>query len=213
MNRNMRDNRMRDGYDRIDDERNPYGSRGGYVTSRRGDRMYDDEYDRDMRRGRNDRTYDRMDDEYGRDGRHIRFRGSMDSAEYDERYYDGRMDRRGGRRDYDDFYGGHGKGMLSNHELREWQNMLCEDMDPQECEMFKFESVIQQAKQMAVDFNKFTEEEFYTTVLMMFTDYCETVGPNIPMYLALAKNFLEDKDARVKYGEKLAAYHDAIADV
>ena len=129
---------------------------------------------RNMRDNRMRDRYDRMDDEYGRDGRHIRFRGSMDSAGYDERYYDGRIDRRN-RRDYGDYHGGHGKGMLSN--------MLCEDMDPQECEMFKFESVIQQAKQMSVEFNKFTEEEFYTTVLMMFTDYCETVGPNIPMYL------------------------------
>lgn len=217
MNRNMRDYRDRRRNDRMDreyeDGRNPYGSRGGYVSSSRGrDRDYDDEgYDREYDRGYGD---ERM--RSGRDGR-MYFRGSFDRGYEDEAMRRGHRTR--DREDYgyyDDYAydgHGHGKGRLSKKELMQWQNKLCEHMDEQDCKMFEFDSVIHQAKEMQVKFDKFNEEEFYTTVLMMFTDYCESIGPNIPMYLALAKNFLEDDDARVKYGDKLAAYHDAIADI
>lgn len=185
----------------------------GYGDRRMYDRGYEDRavngigrprhYDRMMRNprdyGYDDRNYDMT---YGRDG--SRFNGHMNA-----RYDMGMGDYGDYGRDYNDY----AAGKLSNEELRRWQNKLCESMDKEEVEMFAFDSVIHQAEQMTINFDKYTKEEFYTTVLMLFTDYYKTIGPNIPMYLALAKDFLEDKDAKVKYGEKLAAYCDCIANV
>lgn len=196
MNRNMRDHMMPYG---THDERNPYGSRGGYVTSGR---------DRDMDgRMRGGRRYDREMDDYGYYGR---------DPEYDERSYRGSMRRdrsmmfegeyRGDFRMHD-----YGSGYLSHKELRHWQDKLCKEMNQQECDTFRYDNVIHCAKEMNISFDKYSEEEFYTTVLMMFTDYKESCGENIHMYVAMAKEFLEDRDAGIKYGEKLAVYHDAIA--
>lgn len=210
MNRDMRDYMDREYRGRDSrDGRNPYGSRGGYVSSSRPD-------SRDYARGGRDYAYD--------DEARMRYHGTYDSRsnDYDDerRNYDrdyrhedyarnsrGRFTR--DSRYYEDF----GGGMLSKKELHKWQNKLCEHMDQQECEMFQYELIIQQAKQMNIQFDRYSEEEFYTTVLMMFTDYYKTCGANVPMYISLAKDFLEDKDSRVKYGEKLACYHDAFADV
>lgn len=176
---------------------------------RYGDRGYGRE--RDMARGRRyDRTMDSRDYCYDERMYDERDYGRRDSSRFNGRmmpHYD--MGMRDYARDYNDY----ASGKLSNEELRRWQNKLCESMDKEEVEMFAFDSVIHQAEQMTINFDKYTKEEFYTTVLMLFTDYYKTIGPNIPMYLALAKDFLEDKDAKVKYGEKLAAYCDCIADV
>lgn len=166
----------------------------------------------DMRGGRDRRDYtDRYDRRYDMDMRDMRYDGGYD---YRDRGYD-RRDRNYGRdsRDYGYGYHDYSSGKLSNEQLRKWQNELCENMDREEIDMFEKGSVIRQAEQMTIKFDKYSEEEFYTTVLMMFTDYWQTVGQNIAMYLALAKDFLEDKDAGVKYGEKLAAYYDSIVNV
>lgn len=194
MNRRMRDNMM----DRnMRDERNPYGSRGGYVVSSRRDNSYDRRYD--------NRDYDYMDDyNYDREYRDGRRGGRSD------RRYDGSMSFEGEYRG--DFRSGdYGSGYLSNKELRHWQEKLCKSMDQQECEMLMFDDVIHCAKEMNISFDKYTEEEFYTTVLMMYTDYKNTCGNNIHMFVSMAKDFLEDRDAGVRYGEKLAVYYDAIA--
>lgn len=203
MNRDMR-NYMdgRGGNNRgmrnYDDERNPYGSRGGYVSSDRRYNDYDDygDYYDDYGRG-----------DYARGGRGGN-RGSRGGRGNDyNMHFNGTIDSRYYDRGYDDF----GGGMLSKKELREWQNKLCEEMDQQECEMFQYAPIIHQAEQMNISFEKYSKEEFYTAVLMMYTDYYKTCGNNVPMYISLAKDFLEDGDARVKYGEKLACYHDCIA--
>ena len=203
--RYYRNDMRRGGYNRdMEDERNPYGSAGGYVTSRRGrDSMDERDYRNDMRhggysRGRGDERTFRMDYEDDR-----RSRGYED-----ERYM---RDSRSGMdyRNYNDY----GHGYLSNKELQKWQNKLCKELDQQECEMFKYEHIIHQAEEMNIMFDRYTKEEFYTTVLMMYSDYKKTCANNIPMYISLAKEFLEDKDAKVCYGEKLAAYYDNIADV
>lgn len=189
MNRRMRDNIM----DRnMRDERNPYGSRGGYVVSSRRDNNY------------NDRDYMYDDYNYDREYRDGRRGGRVD------RRYDGSMSFEGEYRG--DFRSNdYGSGYLSNKELRHWQEKLCKTMDQQECEMLMFDEVIRCAKEMNISFDNYTEEEFYTTVLMMYTDYKNTCGNNIHMFVSMTKDFLEDRDAGVRYGEKLAAYYDAIA--
>lgn len=45
----------------------------------------------------------------------------------------------------------------------------------------------------------------------MYTDYKNTLGKgNVDIYIRLAKDFLCDEDASVKYGEKLAVYYEDI---
>lgn len=217
------------------DGRNPYGSAGGYVSSRRPmDRAYSDrEMDDEARYGRMSRGMRRdreMDDEARRGGMS---RGRGRDSGYDMGYYEGefrgvsdhdyndygdyemRRDRvmwdRAGRNDYRSR--DYARGYLSNHELREWQDKLCKELDQNECEMLQFDHIIKQAEEMNIHFDRYSKEEFYTTVLMMYTDYKKSCGGDVGMCISLAKEFLEDSDAKVRFGEKLAAYCEAIADV
>lgn len=180
------DRRMPEREDYYEDGRNPYGSRGGYVVS--GRHASDHGY-----------PYEMMDDDRRYDRR---------MPERESYYGDMTVRIMDGRRSSD-----YGVGYLSNKDLRRWQEKLCKEMTPQECEMIHYDAVIHCAKEMNITFTNYTEEEFYTTVLMLYTDYRNTCGADIHTYIAMAKDFLEDRDAGVRYGEKLAAYHDAIARV
>lgn len=203
MTNDMRDYLYRN--EREMDGRNPYGSRGGYVVSDRVRSPYPESpYENERYPYVDNTSYPRTHEDRAR----FHIRGDM--VERDYRYHDMRYPNLEPGRHYANDFGG---GLLSNKELREWQNALCKHMDQQECEAMSYEKIISQAEQMGIKFDKYTKEELFTTVLMMFTDYYKTCGPNIPMYISLAKDFLEDDDARVKYGEKLACYHDTIADV
>ena len=191
----MRDNRMNDpAYDRNEydrrydregmDGRNPYGSRGGYVTSSRprGDRAY--EYEGTFRGG--------------------------DRAMYAERYYDSRMypPMMGGRMDGNMDYS---SGRLSPQELAEWYKKLMNEVSDSSKEMLSEEKILHKAKENNVKMDKFNEDEFVVTVLLMYTDYWESAGRgNIDMFVKLAEDFLCDKDSALQGGEKLAAYHDYV---
>lgn len=166
------------------DGRNPYGSRGGYVTNRRPDRGMDRE---DYRRGGDrDRGMD-----HGWD-----YRGEMDFDDY---------------ADYRQDYGG---GYLNRDELEHWEHKLMEELDKSERDAMSREKIIKRAKDLGIKFEEFTEDELAVATLVMYTDYCRTLGKaSIDMYVKLAKDFLEDKDAGVRYGEKLAAYFDHIVNV
>lgn len=117
---------------------------------------------------------------------------------------------------YDDDYGydygmDYGEEKLSNQDLTEWMHDLMNELDHDEKEVFKKERALQRAKEMGVEFSKYSEMEFYVTFLMCYTDYKRTIGKgNMEYALSLAKEWLEDKDAGVKYGEKLAVYYDSI---
>lgn len=271
--RRMMDMRMMDG-------RNPYGSRGGYVTSRRGrrdramsgDRGMDYAYDsRDYRGGdyqydsrRGDRAYSehdmartRMDYESGRqsdmgydniDMRRRNSRGQymsdrayedddygfheqrgyrpVEAMGYFTGYYGGGEDMaRGGRRDYGydynmrggrdygyDYAGDYGE-TLSTQELDHWSKKLMKELEDKDKQFFSKENLKKKAQEMGIKFDKFKEEEFIVAVLMMYTDYCKTLGSaNMDIYLRLAKDWLEDDDVAVKGGEKLAVYHDCIVE-
>lgn len=117
---------------------------------------------------------------------------------------------------YDDDYGydygmDYGEEKLSSQDLTEWMHDLMDELDHDEKEVFKKERALQRAKEMGVEFSKYSEMEFYVTFLMCYTDYKRTIGKgNMEYALSLAKEWLEDKDAGVKYGEKLAVYYDSI---
>lgn len=181
----------------------PMMDRGDY-----GDYGYDYGDYRDERRGgRRDRgEMPRMRDrrDYGNGYYEGEFRG------YTDRGYDGMAQTRR----YDTMMRDYASGMLSNKELRQWQDALCKEFDQTECDMFQFEDICKMGEDMGIHFDQmFSKEEFYTTVLMLYSDYRKTCGRDITLYLGMARDFLEDRDAKVKGGEKLAAYHDHIADV
>lgn len=173
------------------DRRNPYGARGGYV-----DRNMYDMARRGRRTGRYDYDYDDMDYE-------------MDYAKY------------GRGRDYPDYeypmdyrYDGHKKSMLDEHTTEMWARELMQEIEPVHQQKFKMDAIIKKAEEMGIRFDKFTPQEFYATVAMLVSDFGKTLGmTNVDIYARLAKDWLCDPDAGVKYGEKLAAYYYHIANV
>lgn len=197
------------------DGRNPYGSRGGYVTTRRRDRgsrrmgqhnspQYDPRYDYNY-----DSRYDtRMDSnhpmghqQYDYHNRPIEFygMGGMYRPDYRSDY---RYDR--GEMMNDTYY----QDYASEDMEKEYEEDLYEWIE----KLKKFdkygltkEQVIQQAKNMGVKFKDYEEIEFYATYLMMLSDY-PAVGGDYPIFIQMAKDFLEDKDSALKGSEKLCEY-------
>lgn len=262
MPRNRRRERMIDRLMSRRDGRNPYGSRGGYVTSSRSRRDRGEDYasNRGFRveqhydgrgdyaysqsnnaRGRRDYEYDRQSDmarsDYadmrndmarggrsGRDGHYPMVQGYMPieaMGRFTGYYGMGEDDYSRGRgRDnydygygYDYDYGDYGEN-LTKDELEKWESKLMRNMPEQEKQMFNKETIKQKAKQMGIQMKDFSEEELITTAAMLYSDYGKTikkfVGSNMDIYIAMARDFLEDKDAAVKGGEKLAVYYDCI---
>lgn len=223
MRMRMRDRRMRD-------RRNPYGSRGGYVRSDRRDRNYDMgmdyNYDRREYGPRYDYRADRASD-YASDMRCSQYdreyRMDRDYADYDMRgrdynydydYVRGDMRDRMDRRGYRDYRGYYDRGnTLSEDELMEWSKELMQELEEKDKQLFTKENIEKKAQEMGIKFNQFTFPEFYTTVLMLYSDYNKTLGKaNFDTYICLAKDWLADEDAEVQYGEKLAAYYDAVVE-
>lgn len=267
MDRRMKDYMMTRGMGGRD-RRNPYGSRGGYVTNRRPDRGMDrgdyrrgedrgmdrEDYRRGMDRGdyrkgedrggyRRQRDHDNYREDMNRDyagmgdfGHGGWYEGEFRGMTRDHDMMDGR--RGGGRdrgmdrgedyrrdRDYGDYadygqdYGqdyeqDYGGGYLNRDELEHWEHKLMEELDKSEKDSMSREKIIKRAKDLGIKFDEYTEDELAVATLVMYTDYCKTLGKaSIDMYVKLAKDFLEDKDAGVRYGEKLAAYFDHIVNV
>ena len=204
------------------DGRNPYGSRGGYVTSRdprRRDRMgrmedYNYSHGEDYARGRDYEyegpEYPNRDIAMRRDGHYYPFEitGKMGYEEemFDPYYQDMMHDYARGRgRDYA------GAEMLSNRELMDWSQKLMKDVEEKDKAFFKYENIEKKAKDMGIQFDKFTFEEFYVATLMVFTDFYKELGTaNMDVYLKLGKAWLADEDSELKYGMKLSAYYDYV---
>lgn len=68
------------------------------------------------------------------------------------------------------------------------------------------EQVIKEAKSMGVKFEEYDEMEFYTTYLMMISDY-PRVANEYHTYLSMAKDWLEDDDVEMMGSDKLCAYY------
>lgn len=205
------------------DGRNPYGSRGGYVSSRKGRRGRDRanyNYDMNMdNRGNDYRGYDRNMD-YGND-----------YAKYDSRY-DSRYDREYRNQDghypnerYREYYrpmdyemygiGGirpmYHDGMYDyakedmekeyKEDLHEW----IEKLKKKDRFGLTKDQVVDKGKQMGVRYDKFNEMEFYAVYLMLVSDF-KQVSNDPHYYLALAKEWLEDDDVEMKGSDKVCAY-------
>ena len=237
MNNMMRDYLMRR---RMPDGRNPYGSEGGYVVSRRarGDRRMGRDYANDYPNRYSDSENQRLNNQ--REESYMRGReydGHYEPIEIMGRfngYYGGVEDYARGMREQDYNYGrdygympyppymmdygygrdyAQGEKYLSDKDLKMWADKLMRDVEEKDKQFLSRENIRKRADEMGIKFDKYSFEEFYVVVLMKYTDHCKTLGTaNMDIYLKLAKDFFEDPDTAVRYGEKLAAYYDYIVE-
>lgn len=220
LNRRM-DSRMRDG-------RNPYGSRGGYVSSRRRGRGRDRGMGSDYNYSEHDYRYDsRMDSDYGMQDSHYgmeRYGESRRPMDYEMyRYGVGGIRpmmndyARGGNRgrnydrDYDmRDYRDYGYDYASGDMEKEWEEKVekwCKELKKHDKFNMPKEEIVHQARQMGAKFNEYNEKEFLTTYYMMMSDYKMDMLNSPQAYMILAKDFLEDSDSELKGSDKLCAYY------
>lgn len=220
MNRYLQDRAMR----RMDG-RNPYGSKGGYVVnSRRGrgrdramgmDNDYNySEYDSRNYGGR-DRGYGNSDyghypQQYGEYNRPMEYEMyGIAGVQPMMRNYGMDYARGNQRRDYG-MDMNYDYGMDYGMEEEEWHKHLkkwCEKLKEHDRFRMPKEQILQSAKQMGIKFEKYNEEEFLTTYYMIISDYPNELISSAQMAILFAKHFLEDKDSKLKGGEKLCAYY------
>ena len=198
------------------DGRNPYGSRGGYVTSRspRRDRDMDDMGMYGMPKG----DYRRGGMPPMRDYNDYDMRGDMRGRDYAD--YE-MHDVRG--RDYADYgmdygmrdYGEMEYGKLSHKDIENWKRHM-KNQDGTMGEHFKKEQVMQAARQIGVNPEEYGEHIFPLVMNMMYSDYCAVAkkfGLDRPdFYAELAKAFLNDKDFEGDPEEKVYLYYKCIAE-
>lgn len=185
------------------DMRNPYGSKGGYVRSRRGrDRAMDSEY-----------SYPEYDSryDYGYDTRYGDSRDYMGDEHYGEHHrpMEYEMYGIGGMRpmyDYRDY--AHYRDYAEEKEHKEYQEKL-HDWISKLKKKDKFnlpkEEVFKKAKEMGIKFEKYDETEFYAVYLMLVSDF-KQISSEPHRYIAMAKEWLEDDDIKRKGSEKVCAY-------
>ena len=206
---------------RSGDGRNPYGSRGGYVSNRRPrgrDRDMDD-YGMpkgDYRRGgmppmRDYNDYDMRGDMRRMDYGSYDMRGrdyGDDYAEHD--YADYGMDY--GMRDYGEME----YGKMSHKDIENWKRHI-KNQDGTIGEHFKKDQVMQAALQIGVNPEEYGNDHIFGLVMnMMYSDYCAVAkkfGLDRPdFYAELAKAFLNDKDFEGDPEEKVYLYYKCIAE-
>lgn len=187
----------------MQDGRNPYGSRGGYVRDRemdyaRGNRNDYENYNRD----RNMEDYRRND--YARRDR------NEDYASYN----DNRMRSRDYEYDYRRMDYGKPE-MFSHKDIETWKSMM-KNEDGTRGEHFRKEQVKHACQQAGIDCEEFGEDIFGLAMNMKYSDYCKVAkkyGVDMPEFYAdMAKSFLRDKDFDGKPEEKLYLYYKAIVE-
>lgn len=207
---------------RSGDGRNPYGSRGGYVSSSRPRRDRDMEDYADMPKG----DYRRGGMPPMRDYDDYDMRGDMrgrDYGDYNRDYGDYEMRDMRGRggydRDYADYnmrdYGEMEYGKMSHKDIEKWKKHM-KNQDGTMGEHFKKEQVMQAARQIGVNPEEYGEHIFPLVMNMMYSDYCAVAkkfGLDRPdFYAELAKAFLNDKDFGGEPEEKVFLYYKCIAE-
>ena len=172
-------------------------ARGGIGRDRGYDMNYDYGYDYEIDMARGGRGGGRGRD-YNAD---YTYYDSIDSrGRMDMHYYPPMMD----------FAGDYGE-KLTRQEIEHWSKKLMQEVDDKDRNFFSKENIASKAKQMGIEFDKFSEDELALVALMMYTDYCKTLGTsNMDLYIRLAKDWICDEDVAMKYGEKIAAYHDCV---
>lgn len=205
MRRVIMDRRMRE---------RDYRRNGGRSDYGRG--QYEGDYARGMMRGRGRMDYaDYDDDEPMYDGR----QGVKGTGRYGiggSRYYGGsRGDRASGDYGEYDYHGGEMR--LGKRDMMMWKEKM-ENPDGSYGEHFTSTQIRQAMQSLGVQMNGYNEKELCLAANMLYSDYAEVLKPFVPrekeavIYVNMARAFLDDPDAAVQGGEKLAAYYYAIVD-
>lgn len=77
---------------------------------------------------------------------------------------------------------------------------------------FGQEAILQRAKNIGIQFDKFSEMEFYVNVVKNYTDHKKSIGENPDMAIKLAKDDFFDEDGQYKGSEWLAVYYDTFVE-
>lgn len=171
----------------------------------------------DRMRDRRDRMIGRNDEDYRRGRRDYEMDERRGRRDYEDDYARGRrrdyndyeMDYRGRGRDYGDYEMNYDMRGDYSHEEEKYEKELeewCEELKHYDKFKLPKEEVIRKAKQMGIRFEKYEEKEFLCTYYMMMSDYPE-IATDPHKFIYMAKQFLEDKDAKRKDGEKLYYYY------
>ena len=187
----------------MQDGRNPYGSRGGYVRDK-------NDYNDYAMRGNRDRN------DYGYDM--VRRDRNMDYATYNENRMRDRDYEDDYRRDRNEDYRRRDYGnpeMFSHKDMETWKSMM-KNEDGTRGEHFRAEQVKHACQQAGIDCEEFGEDIFGLAMNMKYSDYCKVAkkyGVDMPEFYAdMAKAFLRDKDFDGKPEEKLYLYYKAIVE-
>ena len=196
--------------EKMRDGRNPYGSRGGYVTSRRDDnypmgRTYEDGRQGVKGTGKYGMGGSKY---YGRD---------MAENEYDYRDYG--YGYGVGMFDYDteDYnymsrdYGSEMMGRLTSKDLKKWERHL-ENADGTTGKKYDVDQIRQVAQQMGVHFDEYSPELLTAITNMMYSDYCKIHGNDLMSYVKMARAFLDDDDFDGTPEEKAYLYYKCIVE-
>lgn len=130
----------------------------------------------------------------------------------DHRSYDGTT--YGDRNDYRSYEDNRRRDYGREDNLEMWEHRLMREIDEKGKQMFRMDSFIKRAEDMGIRFDRFSPEELHVTAVMLYSDFAEALG-NMPVdiYIKMAKAWLCDPDAAVRYGDKLEAYQKHIVQV
>ena len=104
-----------------------------------------------------------------------------------------------------------GDDKLPEEDIEKWTKSLLSEMEDRDRQQVKMDFILKRANEMGISFEKFSPEEFYVAVLMLHTDFSKVLqNQPIDTYLKMAKAWLCDPDASLRYGKKLAAYYEEI---
>lgn len=212
MNRFSRDRLMR----RVRDGRNPYGSRGGYVTSHdpRRDRARNErEYRGYGRDGemypREDRNHEMpdypMNNDYGYGYGVGMFDYNTEDYNYEDRRYDRRYDGTYGR-DYADE-----PMRLTSKDIKKWEKHM-ENADGTTGKHYELDQIRQVAQQLGIRFEEYSPELLCAITNMMYSDYCKVLGNDLMAYVKMARAFLDDDDFDGTPEEKAYLYYKCIVE-
>lgn len=197
------------GNDNEMDGRNPYGSRGGYVTTdRQSDSlpMHPQMQMEDYAKGYRDAMKD-----FAMDGANLgqvtrMYTRGMDGARGQGNRGGNQGGSRGGRDNNEEDYGDYGDYASMDEEFKEELETWCKKLKKKDRFKLTKEDIIKKAKQMGVKFDEYDELEFITVFYMLQSDY-PSIFDNEHGYIAMAKQWLEDDDIEVSPSEKLAIYY------
>ena len=189
------------------DHRNPYGSKGGYVDSYGRDNAMDHrQYD-----SRDNNEYDGYGYHFHGNPKHMQPGAYQMYAQVTPQMYDSRGSNNDYRnRDYnyedDNYerdYHHEDPETKFKKEMHHFKNKLKENAKYN----ISDEELIKHAKQMGVQFDKYSEEDLIVTYYMLMCEYPLDLLNNPQVYIVMAKHFLESKKSKYKGTDKLAAYY------